>query len=50
MPNLSIVVPAKAGTHEHRPEIMGPRFRGDDTKLNQHDSHNRNKKWREFWI
>jgi hypothetical protein len=29
---LSAVVPAKAGTHNHRLWNMGPRFRGDDTE------------------
>jgi hypothetical protein len=29
---LSSVVPAKAGTHNHRLWKMGPRFRGDDTE------------------
>src|SRR2546422_10488233 len=23
---------ARAGTHKHRPVVMGPRFRGDDTR------------------
>jgi hypothetical protein len=26
------VVPAKAGTHNHRLWNMGPRFRGDDSR------------------
>ncbi len=28
----SIVMPAKAGIHNHRPVVMGPGFRRDDTE------------------
>jgi carboxymethylenebutenolidase len=38
--NLSSVVPAKAGTHNHRPWKMDPRFRGgDNTLIGNHPSH-----------
>jgi hypothetical protein len=31
-PEKNTVVPAQAGTHEHKPVIMGPRLRGDDRR------------------
>jgi hypothetical protein len=31
VPAVLVVVPAKAGTHNHRLWNMGPRLRGDDT-------------------
>jgi hypothetical protein len=35
-PSTSLaVVPAKAGTHNHRLWNMGPRFRGDDSMYEQ---------------
>jgi hypothetical protein len=30
---FSTVVPAKAGTHDHRLRNIGPRFRGDDNLM-----------------
>jgi hypothetical protein len=38
MEALAVVVPAKAGTHNHRLWNMGPRFRGDDSMHEHHES------------